>query len=269
MGKGAAEPGFTAQYAAQVNRSAGGALSLDRYSGDPVRGVFLKSALLGLAVLSAIVNVLYLTGSFFMLEIYDRVLPRRSVPTLIGLCIGAALLYAFQGFLDVVRGRVFARLGLWLDESLGSRIFVSVAAQPLRTATSEGRRFRLDTRVTSGRPSRASAIRAIRRPDQVPIPQQCSRFVCGTERQQRAAIFRIEVVRPAQTARPTSFAHCETDSPLHPRIGSPPAIAALISSRQQVGPKPPFLFEKRLTIGEPTRSQVPEPGHPNPHHLRS
>jgi hypothetical protein len=177
MGKGAAEPGFTAQYAAQVDRSAGAASWLDRHSGDPVRGVFLKSTLLGLAVFSAVVNVLYLMGSFFMLEIYDRVLPSRSVPTLIGLCIGAALLYAFEGFLDVVRARVFARLGSWFDESLGSRIFASVAAQPLRTATSEGKRLRLDTGVTSGSPlGQAQSVPFVATPgaiitaDQIPVP---------------------------------------------------------------------------------------------------
>ena len=37
-------------------------------------------------VVSALINVLYLTGSFFMLEVYDRVLPSRSMPTLVGLC---------------------------------------------------------------------------------------------------------------------------------------------------------------------------------------
>ena len=36
-------------------------------------------------LMSGMINVLYLTGSFFMLEIYDRVLPSRSVPTLVGL----------------------------------------------------------------------------------------------------------------------------------------------------------------------------------------
>src|SRR5688572_14061262 len=74
-----------------------------------------RSAFIGTAVMSGILNILYLTGSFFMLEIYDRVIPGRSVPTLVGLAIIAGSLYAFQGILDVLRGRVLARIGAALD----------------------------------------------------------------------------------------------------------------------------------------------------------
>jgi ABC-type bacteriocin/lantibiotic exporter with double-glycine peptidase domain len=56
-----------------------------------------KTAFLGVAVMSELVNILYLTGSFFMLEVYDRVIPSRSVPTLIGVAALALALYAFQG----------------------------------------------------------------------------------------------------------------------------------------------------------------------------
>ena len=49
-----------------------------------------RGAFMGLALFSALVNVLYLTGSFYMLQVYDRVLPSRSVPTLIALSILAA-----------------------------------------------------------------------------------------------------------------------------------------------------------------------------------
>jgi len=41
-------------------------------------------------------NILMLTGSLFMLEIYDRVIPSRSVPTLVALLILAAGLDAAQ-----------------------------------------------------------------------------------------------------------------------------------------------------------------------------
>ena len=40
-----------------------------------------RTSYAGVAVFTAILNVLYLTGSFFMLQVYDRVLPSRSVPT--------------------------------------------------------------------------------------------------------------------------------------------------------------------------------------------
>ena len=46
-----------------------------------------RGALIGIAILTVVINVLTLTGSLFMLEVYDRVLPSRSVPTLVGLAV--------------------------------------------------------------------------------------------------------------------------------------------------------------------------------------
>ncbi|MDO9426363.1 MAG: type I secretion system permease/ATPase, partial [Methylobacterium sp.] len=46
-----------------------------------------RMAFIGVGAMSGLVNVLYLTGSFFMLEVYDRVIPSRSVPTLVGLML--------------------------------------------------------------------------------------------------------------------------------------------------------------------------------------
>jgi ATP-binding cassette subfamily C protein len=73
-----------------------------------------------------------LTGSFFMLQVYDRVLPSRSVPTLIGLLILATVLYAFQGGLDLVRNRISARIGRFLEETLGLRVYDAVVRLPLK-----------------------------------------------------------------------------------------------------------------------------------------
>ena len=84
--------------------------------GDALRTC--RNAFIGLGVISCMINVLYLTGSLFMLEVYDRVLPSRSVPTLIGLAILAAGMYFFQGILDLIRGRILGRIGTALDEAL-------------------------------------------------------------------------------------------------------------------------------------------------------
>jgi ABC-type protease/lipase transport system fused ATPase/permease subunit len=66
----------------------------------------------------------------FMLEIYDRVLPSRSVPTLIGLAALAGGLYAALGFLDLIRGRILARIGINLDESMSARIYQTIVRLP-------------------------------------------------------------------------------------------------------------------------------------------
>jgi ATP-binding cassette subfamily C protein len=90
-------------------------------------------AFIGVALLSGLINILYLTGSFYMLEIYDRVLPSRSIPTLVALSILAVTLFAFQGILDVIRSRILVRIAASLDEQLSGRVYDIVVQLPLRT----------------------------------------------------------------------------------------------------------------------------------------
>jgi ATP-binding cassette subfamily C protein len=90
-----------------------------------------RNAFIGVGIMSCMINVLYLTGSIFMLEIYDRVLPSRSVPTLVALIILAGGLYVAQGILDLIRGRILVRIGTSLDEALSGRVFETVVRLPL------------------------------------------------------------------------------------------------------------------------------------------
>ena len=90
-----------------------------------------RTAFIGVGIMSCMINLLYLTGSLFMLEIYDRVLPSRSVPTLIGLIILAGGLYVAQGILDLIRGRILGRIGTSLDEALNARVFDTIVRLPL------------------------------------------------------------------------------------------------------------------------------------------
>jgi PrtD family type I secretion system ABC transporter len=92
-----------------------------------------RGALAGVGVFSGALNVLMLTGSLFMLQVYDRVLPSRSVPTLIGLIVIVAVLYAFQGVLDMLRGRVLVRIGRSLDERLNASVYRTLVQLPLKT----------------------------------------------------------------------------------------------------------------------------------------
>ena len=58
---------------------------------------------------SAFVNLLMLTGPLYMLQVYDRVLPSRSMSTLIGLLLIAVMLLLIQAAVDVMRSRQFGR----------------------------------------------------------------------------------------------------------------------------------------------------------------
>ncbi|WP_246679255.1 type I secretion system permease/ATPase [Mesorhizobium sp. B2-6-2] len=92
-----------------------------------------RSAFLAVGLFSGVLNVLMLAGSLYMLEVYDRVLPSRSLPTLVGLSILLLILYSGQGVLEFVRGRVLVRIGGALDEALGGRVYQSILRLPLRT----------------------------------------------------------------------------------------------------------------------------------------
>ncbi|MBM6582478.1 type I secretion system permease/ATPase [Microvirga sp. BT689] len=92
-----------------------------------------RGAFLGVALLSGLINVLYLSGSVFMMEVYDRVLPSRSIPTLVGLSLIVGALYLFQGVFEMIRGRILARVGAAVDEDLSQAVFQSQLAAPLRT----------------------------------------------------------------------------------------------------------------------------------------
>jgi ABC-type protease/lipase transport system fused ATPase/permease subunit len=94
-----------------------------------------------LALISCVVNVLALTGSFYMLQIYDRVLSSRSIPTLIALSMLAIALYLFQGGLEIVRSQVLVRIASRLDRQLTTmtydavvrlRSFVGSQASPMQ-----------------------------------------------------------------------------------------------------------------------------------------
>lgn len=103
---------------------------------DPAEALWnCKAGFIGIFIASALVNILYLTGSFFMLEVYDRVLPSRSIPTLIALCLLALLLYAFQGAFEMVRGRMLVRVAGALDEAMSARIYRAVVQAPLKLRT--------------------------------------------------------------------------------------------------------------------------------------
>lgn len=92
-----------------------------------------NAAFIGIGALSGAVNILALTGSFFMLQVYDRVVPGRSMPTLVGLVLLAGLLFAFQGILDFIRARLLVRIGLAVDARLSGPVYAALIRQPLRS----------------------------------------------------------------------------------------------------------------------------------------
>ena len=87
-----------------------------------------RRAFWGVALFSAIVNLLMLAGPIYMLQVYDRVLASRNVPTLIALTVFLVGAYAFQGILDLIRSRIVVRGAALLDQRLGDTVHRSVIA---------------------------------------------------------------------------------------------------------------------------------------------
>lgn len=90
---------------------------------------------LGAAAFSCIINILGLTGSLYTLQIYDRVIPSRSISTLVALTVLAAALYAAFGVLDFLRGRILSRAGLMITSTLEREALTAVSALALSDST--------------------------------------------------------------------------------------------------------------------------------------
>ncbi len=84
---------------------------------------------------SGVINVLMLTGSIYMMQVYDRVLGSQSVPTLIALSLIAIAAYALQGQLEFLRARALALIGEGIDAEIGPRVMTVAAELPLRQSS--------------------------------------------------------------------------------------------------------------------------------------
>ena len=105
--------------------------------------VIVRSALLNTGLFSCIINLLMLTGPLFMLQVYDRVLTSRSLPTLVALTLLVAALFTFMGLLELVRSRILVRIGQRVDEEFGDKVFDQVITHALlRTPNIEGQPLR-------------------------------------------------------------------------------------------------------------------------------
>lgn len=110
-----------------------GALSNHPWNISALRPFPLTSTVLGILLISGVVNVLALISPLFMLQVYDRVLASGSVPTLVGLVVLAAGLFAFQCLLDILRARVLLRIGERFDGQLSGRVHDAIVRLPLLT----------------------------------------------------------------------------------------------------------------------------------------
>ncbi|MGV8954173.1 MAG: type I secretion system permease/ATPase [Cypionkella sp.] len=105
----------------------------------------LRSIFVVVALFSSIINVLMLTGSIYMLQVYDRVLSSGSVPTLVGLFSIVVVLYVFLAYYDYLRSHTLGQAAIrldrltsaptilaWIKSGLDKQAGAPKGAQPLR-----------------------------------------------------------------------------------------------------------------------------------------
>ena len=88
--------------------------------------------MVGIAVFSGVINILMLSGSLYMLQVYDRVIPSRNTATLLGLSLMVLLAYLVQGYFDALRTRMLCRVATLFDAGLQGAIHTALATLPLR-----------------------------------------------------------------------------------------------------------------------------------------
>lgn len=94
--------------------------------------VSFKSVFRTVGVFSAIINMLMLAPSLYMLQVYDRVLQSRNEVTLLMLTLLMLGAYAFMSVLEYVRSFVLIRLGAKLDMEMNKRVYTAAFEQNLK-----------------------------------------------------------------------------------------------------------------------------------------
>jgi ATP-binding cassette subfamily C protein len=82
----------------------------------------LRGGFGAIIALSAFINILTITGSLYLMLVYDRVLPAQSLPTLFSVFAMILIAYAFYGVFDVMRSKMLADVAASLDRSLSGRV---------------------------------------------------------------------------------------------------------------------------------------------------
>ena len=94
-----------------------------------------RAGVLYAGLLGTFISVLHLILPLYMLQVYDRVVPGRSLDTLIALTLLAVVGLSFLGLLEYIRARVFMIVGERLARRLGAPVLQAAVTQSLRNGS--------------------------------------------------------------------------------------------------------------------------------------
>ena len=111
---------------------------------DELRALLLscKSYFVTAMIFSCAINLLYLAGPLYMLQVYDRVVSSGSVVTLVMLTLVLLLAFAALSALDMVRGRILGRASIRLDQQMAPRVIAATVDASLKTGTAKSQYLR-------------------------------------------------------------------------------------------------------------------------------
>jgi ATP-binding cassette subfamily C protein len=111
---------------------------------DELRALLLscKSYFVTAMIFSCAINLLYLAGPLYMLQVYDRVVSSGSVVTLVMLTLVLLLAFAALAGLDLVRGRILGRASIRLDQQMAPRVIAATVDASLKTGTAKSQYLR-------------------------------------------------------------------------------------------------------------------------------
>jgi ATP-binding cassette subfamily C exporter for protease/lipase len=82
-----------------------------------------KSILISVGCFTALINVLMLVPSIYMLQVYDRVLSSQNETTLVMLSLMVVGFFVFIGMLEVIRSFIVIRIGSQLERRFNLRVY--------------------------------------------------------------------------------------------------------------------------------------------------
>ncbi len=91
-----------------------------------------KRELITIGLFSAVINILMLSPTLYMLQVFDRVMISQSEITLIVLTALVLFFYCVQAFCEWMRSRLMIGVGLHLDAALSAAVFHGTFRDQLR-----------------------------------------------------------------------------------------------------------------------------------------
>src|SRR5919107_36207 len=122
-------------------RIAGPSAGFDNATVTPLQGALgaCRKQFILVGVFSGVVNLLQLTTSVYMMQVFDRVLASRILDTLYFLSLIAIVATLVLALLEAVRGQVMQRLATWVEHRVAPEGFVRAIESTLR-----GRPYRME-----------------------------------------------------------------------------------------------------------------------------